>query len=53
MELFLKKDEAIKYCELDCVSLYNILIHFKELVYNKFAVNIDKYPTIPSLAFAI
>src|SRR6266540_3469916 len=39
------KKEAIKYCELDCVSLYQIL--------TKFNINITKYPTLPSLAFKL
>jgi len=47
------KDEAIKYCELDCISLYQILIKFNTLIYNKWQLNMNNYPTLPSLAFAI
>jgi hypothetical protein len=42
-----------KYCINDCISLYEILIKFRFLIYNKFSLLIDKYPTTPSLAFAI
>jgi len=47
------KEEAIKYCTLDCISLYQILSKFNELVFKNFKVNIVKYPTISSLAFGI
>ena len=30
------KDEAIKYCLIDCISLYEILFKFNQLIYNKF-----------------
>lgn len=30
------KSEAIKYCRIDCISLYQILIKFNELMYNLF-----------------
>jgi len=47
------KNEAIKYCNLDCVSLYQILIKFNELIFELFSKNIHHYPTLPSLAFGI
>lgn len=47
------KEEAIKYCELDCISLSQILSKFNKLIYNKFHLNIIDYPTLPSLAFSI
>ena len=47
------KEEAIKYCNLDCISLYQVLIKFNELIFNKFQLNIRNYPTLPSLAFGI
>lgn len=47
------KDESIRYCSLDCVSLYQVLDKFNKLVFNKFRLNITDYPTIPSLAFSI
>ena len=47
------KDESIKYCNLDCKSLYDILIKFNDLIFNRFKLNIRYYPTLPSLAFTI
>jgi len=47
------KVEAIDYCILDCISLYQILNKFSEMIFNLFQVNIQKYPTLSSLAFAI
>lgn len=47
------KKESIKYCELDCIALYQILSKFNQLIFNQFQINIKKYPTLPSLSFAI
>jgi hypothetical protein len=47
------KKEAISYCKLDCISLYQVLFNFNRLIFDKIKINISKYPTIPSLAFAI
>jgi hypothetical protein len=47
------KDEAIKYCELDCISLFQIILKFNNMIFNLFNLNIHKYPTLPSLAFSI
>ena len=47
------KDESIKYCNLDCISLYKILVKFNELIFDKFSLNITNSPTLPSLAFSI
>jgi len=47
------KDEAIKYCELDCISLFQILVKFNHLIFDRFKLNINKFPTLPSLSFAI
>jgi hypothetical protein len=47
------RNETIKYCEQDCRSLYQVLITFNSLIFDKFQLNIHKYPTLPSLAFAI
>ena len=45
--------EAIKYCEIDCISLYQIVVKFNNMIFEHFNINIHKYPTISSLAFAI
>jgi hypothetical protein len=47
------REEAIKYCEIDCISLYQIIIKFSHLIFDLFKINIYKYPTLSSLAFAI
>lgn len=47
------KDEAIKYCKLDCKCLYDILITFNELIFNEFQINVHKSLTLPALAMRI
>jgi hypothetical protein len=47
------KSEVIKYCNLDCISLYQILFKFNDMIFSLFGKNIHHYPTLPSLAFAI
>lgn len=47
------KDEAIKYCKLDCKCLHEILVLFNELIFNKFRINIHSSLTAPSLAMRI
>ena len=52
-KLWSLKEETIKYCLNDCVILHNILMDFSSHIFNLFSINIHKYPTLPSLAFAI
>ncbi len=47
------KEEAISYCIRDCVSLHEIITKFSIVIWDLFHINITKYPTISSLAFAI
>ena len=47
------RDKIEKYCVADCISLYQVLIKFRTLIIQKFNIDILKYPTIPSLSFAI
>jgi hypothetical protein len=47
------KNEYIKYCELDCISLHEVLTKFSDLIWNNFSINTASYPTITGLAFAI
>ena len=47
------KNEAIKYCNLDCISLHQVLLKFSKMIFELFKKNIHKYPTLPSLAYAI
>lgn len=46
-------NESIKYCNLDCKCLYDILIKFNLLIFNEFHVNITKSLTLPALAMRI
>jgi DNA polymerase family B len=47
------KTEAIKYCKIDCISLYHILLKFNDMIFGLFSKNIHDYPTLSSLAFSI
>jgi len=47
------KTEAIKYCKIDCISLYQILLKFNGMIFSLFSKNIHNYPTLSSLAFSI
>jgi hypothetical protein len=47
------RKELLYYNMVDCIALYEILIKFNELIYEKFGLNVFNYPTLPSLAFAI
>lgn len=44
------KIEAIKYCELDCKALYEVLSNFSNSFFKKFRINITTTPTLPSAA---
>ena len=47
------KEEAINYCLIDCIVLYEVLILFNSLIYKRFKVNIKRFATLPSLSFGI
>jgi hypothetical protein len=47
------RQESIKYCELDCFVLYQIINKFSLNIFKLFRMNILEYPTLSSLAFAI
>lgn len=47
------KAETIKYCESDVMLLHNVLRKFSLTIFRHFKMDIFKYPTLPSLAFAI
>ena len=57
MNTFIKvwniKDECTKYCIKDCVSLHQIISIFNRLIFEKFKLNINNYPTLSSLSFGI
>ena len=47
------RKESTYYCELDCKVLHQILSKFNVLIYNKFSLNVHRYPTLSSLALGI
>lgn len=47
------KNETIKYCNQDCISLYQVIYNFNNLIFDKYYINIRNYPTLPSLAFGL
>lgn len=47
------KKETIKYCKQDVITLYEIISKFQKKIYLLFRMDILKYPTLSSLAFAI
>lgn len=47
------KTETLKYCVRDCISLYQVLLKFFNLIWDTFNVDATKCPTLPSLAFRI
>lgn len=47
------KKELISYCEIDTIALHEIIVKFRCYIYSMFKLDITKYTTIPSLAFAL
>jgi DNA polymerase type B, organellar and viral len=47
------KNESIRYCNLDCISLYQIIFKFNQMIFDLFGKNVHHYPTLPSLALGI
>ena len=47
------KSKIKNYCINDSIILYDIIIKFRNLVYGKWEIDINKHPTAPSLGFAI
>nr|QWO71398.1 DNA polymerase [Termitomyces sp. T32] len=47
------REETIKYCNQDVVTLYLVLVKFQKKIFALFRVNIIKYPTLASLSLAI
>lgn len=47
------KEELIKYCEQDVKTLYQVIDVFSKDIFKLFRIDVIKYPTLSSLAFAI
>jgi hypothetical protein len=46
------KEEAIKYCSIDCISLHQNLSKFNQLIFDFFKFNIVKYPCEATIFFS-
>nr|YP_010691070.1 DNA polymerase [Phellinus igniarius]WBU93171.1 DNA polymerase [Phellinus igniarius] len=47
------RNEAVKYCEIDCVALYQVIETFARFIFERFQINISSVSTLPSLALKI
>jgi hypothetical protein len=47
------KEETIKYCIQDCITLYQIIQNFQKRIFDLFRLDILTYPILASLAFGI
>lgn len=47
------KEESIKYCQIDCQCLFEIIQKFNELIFIEFKLNIHGSLTLPALAMRI
>lgn len=47
------REESIKYCILDCKSLFEVLVECNKLVFSQFSLNINGALTLPALAMRI
>lgn len=47
------KQEAIKYCKLDCKSLYQVLTIFNFSFFNEFKINVHSVLTAPALSMKL
>jgi hypothetical protein len=47
------KEQSVQYCISDCISLYQVLAKFNDLIFDRYQLNINKFTTLSSLAFGI
>jgi hypothetical protein len=47
------KDELTLYCKNDCFILYKIIQNFNQLIFDKWNLNINNFPTLPSVAMGL
>jgi hypothetical protein len=47
------REQITKYCENDCIALYQVISKFNEFIFNLFQLNVQRFPTLPSLALGI
>lgn len=47
------KTETLKYVDIDCIALHQILIKFGNMIFNMWGIDIKHTPTLPALCFKI
>jgi hypothetical protein len=47
------KDELVKYCEGDVLVLRAVVLAFSKHIFDRYLIDIQKMPTLPSIAFRI
>jgi hypothetical protein len=47
------KIETLKYVDIDCIALHQILIKFGNMIFDMWGVDIKHTPTLPALCFKI
>nr|YP_010852503.1 DNA polymerase [Aureoboletus raphanaceus]WGL38732.1 DNA polymerase [Aureoboletus raphanaceus] len=47
------KDETLKYADIDCIALHQILIKFGNMIFDRWGIDIKHTPTLPALCFKI
>ena len=47
------KEETLKYVDIDCIALHQILIKFGNIIYDRWGIDIKHTPTLPALCFKI
>lgn len=47
------KKQIVKYCENDVQGLYEVMRAFTTIIWDRYKINVERYPTLPSLSFAI
>ena len=47
------KNETLKYVDIDCIALHQILIKFGNIIYDRWGIDIKHTPTLPALCFKI
>lgn len=43
----------MKYVDIDCIALHQILIKFGNIIYDRWGIDIKTTPTLPALCFKI
>jgi len=47
------REETLKYVDIDCIALHQILIKFGNIIYDRWGIDIKHTPTLPALCFKI